>query len=66
MNINALKKTMLGCYYCIKSMKYSPKFMKSMALYFVAVSRSKDGWTVSLILMFQGQAIYTWVKVHKF
>ena len=33
----------------------SPKFMKSMALYFVTLSQSTGGWTFSLIFMFQGQ-----------
>ena len=31
---------MFDCRYCIKSMIYSTKFMKSMALYFVAISLS--------------------------
>ena len=44
MDVNALK-TKSGCYYCIISTIYSPRFMKSMVLYFVAVSQSTGGFT---------------------
>ena len=37
---------MVDRYYCINSMIYLPKYMNSMALCFVAVSQSTDGWTL--------------------
>ena len=51
-------KTMFDCYYLINSMIFILKFLKSMALYFAMVLQSTGGWIFSLILLFQGQAIY--------
>ena len=48
---------MFDCYYCINLTKYSPKFMKRMALYFVTVSYSTGGLKFSLIFMFQAHTI---------
>ena len=44
--------------YCISSRKYSSKFAKNMALYFVNISLSTFGWRFSLISMFKRQVIY--------
>ena len=55
--LNSLK-TMLDHYFCTNSMMYSAKLKKRMALYFVAVSQLRSGWTLSLIFAFQIQVIY--------
>ena len=56
-NVNTLK-TMIDYYYFINSTIYPPKFTKSIALKFVAVSLSTGVWTFPLKFVFQGQAKY--------
>ena len=52
LNVNALKKR--DFYYCNNSRIYSPKFIKSMALYSIAIAWPTGGLMFLLTIMFQG------------